>query len=219
METMRCRDIFALISSTGLGATGCLLPAAEAQTGQSEDRASCVGVRERPAGGQELYNGCTDTLTIFWCVDEPPYACNEYTSRVTNFGPRSTYPVPRGYVRRGACLGANADVTIRSLDYFCAPPARTSPTSKARLTGCPSLDDFYPPASRRIGEAGSVVATVNYGPDGVVSAVSIEQSSGIPRLDNAALSYFRACTIEVTLDDAGAPIPGALMARVTFTLE
>jgi protein TonB len=52
----------------------------------------------------------------------------------------------------------------------------------------------YPPLSKRSGEEGRVFLRVVINTNGLVDAISIDRSSGFPRLDNAALEAVRRWT-------------------------
>ena len=59
--------------------------------------------------------------------------------------------------------------------------------------GFPNTDDFYPDASRRLGEEGMSVVHVCVGPNGkLTEAPSLGQSSGSARLDQAAIKVAQA---------------------------
>lgn len=70
-----------------------------------------------------------------------------------------------------------------------APPAR-GPARTARFDPRHAGDAQppYPAAARRMGEEGSVIVHVTIGRDGRVRAATIAQSSGSPRLDEAAIA-------------------------------
>lgn len=73
-----------------------------------------------------------------------------------------------------------------------APP----PITPVRLVKGVSLGDrceaYYPSASRRLSEEGSVVLLVYVAPDGRASETKVETSSGISRLDEAAEKCIKA---------------------------
>lgn len=74
------------------------------------------------------------------------------------------------------------------------PPKKAEPPPivQVRLTknGAQKLSDtcssYYPSASRRLSEEGSVILAMFVGPNGKVTETKVETSSGIPRLDEAA---------------------------------
>jgi len=74
-----------------------------------------------------------------------------------------------------------------------APPPKAAPPSivPARLAKGLNLGDacsgYYPSASRRLSEEGSVVVLIFVGPNGRVTESKVETSSGIQRLDEATV--------------------------------
>jgi TonB family protein len=87
--------------------------------------------------------------------------------------------------------------------------------------GFPNTDDFYPEASRRLGEKG--IATVNVCVDGsgrVIGKPTIDQSSGSARLDEGALRLANAGSghYRATTDD-GHPVSACYPFRVRFQLR
>jgi protein TonB len=75
-----------------------------------------------------------------------------------------------------------------------APPApeRVTPL-QAIARDFPSTDDYYPDASRRLGEQGTALVKLCIGAGGkVVGDPAIQKSSGSSRLDQAAVRYAKA---------------------------
>jgi protein TonB len=74
------------------------------------------------------------------------------------------------------------------------PPKPAGPSSPPKVgKGFPNTDDYYPDASRRLGEEGMSVVRACVGPNGKLSeAPSIATSSGKERLDQAALKVATA---------------------------
>lgn len=71
-------------------------------------------------------------------------------------------------------------------------PTRITPL-RAISNGFPPTDDYYPDASRRLGEQGTALVKLCIGAGGrVVGDPTIQKSSGSSRLDQAALRYARA---------------------------
>jgi periplasmic protein TonB len=78
-----------------------------------------------------------------------------------------------------------------------APPAApAAPTRRTGLgvgKGFPNTDDFYPDASRRLEEQGTVVVHVCVGPDGkLTEEPTVAKSSGSSRLDTAGVRLAKA---------------------------
>jgi protein TonB len=68
------------------------------------------------------------------------------------------------------------------------PPVRITPLSPGR--GMPPTDNYYPDASRRLGEQGTAMVKICVGPNGRLSSPpQVVKSSGSPRLDQAAVQY------------------------------
>lgn len=78
---------------------------------------------------------------------------------------------------------------------------------------------LYPRAARNAGEEGTVVVGVTVGPDGHVTEAYLEQSSGIARLDNAAVKSAYNWRFSPAKNTAGQPIAGSAQIRVTYSLQ
>jgi protein TonB len=89
------------------------------------------------------------------------------------------------------------------------------------MTGFPNTDDYYPSASRRLGEKGVVTVQVCVGSDGRLnSGPTIAQSSGSARLDESALRLAKAGTghYRATTED-GRPVSSCFPFRIRFELR
>jgi protein TonB len=74
-----------------------------------------------------------------------------------------------------------------------APPPPITPVRVAKGVNLGELcEPYYPSASRRLSEEGSVVLLVYVAPTGRVSETKVETSSGIQRLDEAAAKCVKA---------------------------
>lgn len=120
---------------------------------------------------------------------------------------------------------------VRDEQALILPPDVTGPVGPAQVAEpvlvAPSLDPryrdrfqpAYPPASRRAGEAGSVVVSVLVGVDGRVADAEVARSSGYGRLDNAAIRQalsawrFRPATRD------GVAVQSRHQITVTFVLN
>jgi protein TonB len=73
------------------------------------------------------------------------------------------------------------------------PPAPVRITPLGAGSGFPPTDNYYPDASRRLGEQGTALVKVCVGPNGrLTGAPQMIKSSGSSRLDEAAMQYARA---------------------------
>lgn len=118
--------------------------------------------------------------------------------------------------------------TIEQPRIVNPPPASLPPTSKAinRIlggpgVGFPNTGEYYPLASRRLGETG--VATVGVCVDRsgrLASAPTLVHSSGFARLDDAALHLAKAGSgrYRSTTED-GTPVPSCYPFRIRFQLN
>lgn len=97
-----------------------------------------------------------------------------------------------------------------------APPA--SVTVKYTVTYKPTVEDYYPPTSVSLQEEGKPVVRICWDNKGKVTEVTVSESSGKKRLDDAAIKYgkqikFRPGTVD------GQAVSECALQRVTFTLK
>ena len=81
-------------------------------------------------------------------------------------------------------------ITARVEQPKAAPVAKAAvaATAVGLGKGFPNVDDYYPDASRRLGEEGLTIVDVCVGPDGkLTEAPKVKTSSGHERLDQAAV--------------------------------
>jgi protein TonB len=115
---------------------------------------------------------------------------------------------------------AITDVTNKHVE---APPPPPPPKAVVRTSGgpgkgFPNSEDFYPPASQRLGEEGSSMVEACIGPDGrLTQEPKIAQSSGKSRLDEAALKLAKAGSgrYRPTTED-GKPVPSCIKFNIRF---
>jgi protein TonB len=83
-----------------------------------------------------------------------------------------------------------------------------------------SADDYYPAASLRLQESGTAIVQVCVAPSGrLEGAPAIQQSSGSPRLDAAALKWAREALRFTPATRGGVPISACKGFRVNFKLH
>jgi periplasmic protein TonB len=92
---------------------------------------------------------------------------------------------------------------------------RTAPKSDSRR---PLSQPEYPPSSRRAGEAGTVILEVYVLENGRVGEARVKQSSGYPRLDEAAVREVKRSWRLVPGTENGKPVPMWGQFAVTFKL-
>jgi periplasmic protein TonB len=73
-----------------------------------------------------------------------------------------------------------------------APPPHEAVTVQPHVELATSHQPEYPPVSRRLGEAGTVMLEALVDPSGRATDVKVVQSSGFPRLDQAAVDGVKA---------------------------
>jgi periplasmic protein TonB len=88
----------------------------------------------------------------------------------------------------------HAITVVKRVVRTVAPPAPVHVTPLSAIPrDFPSTDDYYPDASRRLGEQGTALVKLCIGAGGrVVGDPSIQKSSGSSRLDQAAVRYAKA---------------------------
>jgi periplasmic protein TonB len=104
-------------------------------------------------------------------------------------------------------------------------PASANAISGSQQQGAPAqdlktanrVDPIYPPASRRAGEEGTVRLKVLVDTSGRASNVAVTQSSGFPRLDQAAMEAVRKWRF-VAATDGTNKIQAYTQVAVTFRL-
>lgn len=99
-----------------------------------------------------------------------------------------------------------------------APPAPTSRTAPKSDSRRPLTQPEYPPSSRRAGEAGTVILEVYVLENGRVGEAKVKQSSGFPRLDEAAVREVKRSWRLVPGTENGKPVPMWGQFAVTFKL-
>ena len=104
-------------------------------------------------------------------------------------------------------------------------PASANAISGSQQQGAPAkdlktanrVDPTYPPASRRAGEQGTVQLKVLVDTNGRPSNVEVSQSSGFPKLDEAAIQAVRKWRFEAATDGTN-KIQAYTRVAVTFRL-
>jgi periplasmic protein TonB len=97
-----------------------------------------------------------------------------------------------------------------------APVART-PIRQNPRSQQPNMDDYYPAASKRLGEEGVAKVKVCVNVQGRVEDASLDETSGTPRLDEAAVKVARAYRLLPPTEN-GKAVPGCGSLPIRFKL-
>ena len=133
-------------------------------------------------------------------------------------------PMPDIQVRTAPSANAITQVTTAK-PVEAPPPPPPAPVVKAapvvvapvvKSEGCRKPE--YPAVSRRMEETGTVVLQLLVGVDGKVTDSKIAQSSGHPRLDEAARAALSLCSFTPGTTD-GKPEPGWGQMKYTWKLD
>ena len=117
------------------------------------------------------------------------------------------------------------DVTDRPVPK--APPPPPPPVAKKAVVaprpgkGFPSTEDYYPPASKRLGEEGSANVHVCVGPNGKLTEdPTLAQTSGSARLDEGAIKLAKAGSGHYTPGtEDGQPANMCMVFKIKFELR
>lgn len=150
--------------------------------------------------------------------------------------PAPAHPAPRPEPILAAAPSA------ASAEYSAAPPS-PSPVASVATSGAPAAapapeapraapitparfdadylhnpDPVYPMLARRQGEQGRVLVLVRVSPEGSADEVQIKQTSGHPRLDEAALAAVRQWRF-VPARQGGEAVAASVVVPITFRLN
>jgi protein TonB len=99
-------------------------------------------------------------------------------------------PPPVVNIQVPAAEQTHAITVVKKVVRAAPAPAPAHVTPLSIRGALPPTEDYYPDASRRLGEQGTAYVKLCIGPGGkVVGTPAIQKSSGSSRLDQAALRY------------------------------
>jgi protein TonB len=99
-------------------------------------------------------------------------------------------PPPVVNIQIPAAEQTHAITVVKRVVRSAPAPAPVHVTPLSIRGALPPTDDYYPDASRRLGEQGTALVKLCIGPGGRVTGTpAIQRSSGSSRLDQAALRY------------------------------
>jgi len=118
---------------------------------------------------------------------------------------------------------AITNVTTKHVEAPPPPPKAGNRVGARPGKNFPNTEDYYPPASQRLGEEGSANVHVCVGPNGkVTEPPTIAQTSGSPRLDEGAIKLATAGSgryTPATEDGKPVPTPDCFVFRIKFTMK
>jgi len=117
---------------------------------------------------------------------------------------------------------AITNVTTKHVEAAAPAPKATAKTPpKIDTKHFPNSEEYYPQASKRLGEEGAPTVHICVGADGKLSSPpSIAQTSGSARLDAGALELAKAGARYISPGtEDGKPVASCLDFRVKFTLR
>ena len=98
------------------------------------------------------------------------------------------------------------------------PPPHAVVKIPAKGKRFPNTEDYYPAASKRLGEEGVVTMKMCVGPNGKLTETpTVTKSSGSARLDEGAINLAKAATYQAGSED-GKPITDCFSVNIRFQL-
>ncbi len=94
---------------------------------------------------------------------------------------------------------------------------KVAPKLNPRVTQ-PDSEEYYPPSSKRLGEEGIVVVKSCIDEKGKLAEATVQESSNVARLDEAALKYAKALRYLAGTEDSK-PTTSCFAFRVRFQLK
>jgi protein TonB len=98
-----------------------------------------------------------------------------------------------------------------------APPVVRTAIRQNPRAQQPVLDDYYPAASKRLGEEGVARVKVCVNVNGRVESAELETTSGVARLDEAAVKVAKVYRLLPPTEN-GKPVPGCAPLPIRFQL-
>jgi periplasmic protein TonB len=117
---------------------------------------------------------------------------------------------------------ALSNVTDKPQPPAPPPPAVAAPVVRTNMrpnpkSQQPSVDDYYPAASKRLGEEGVVKVKVCVNASGKIEEATLEETSGTARLDEAGVKVARIYRLLPPTEN-GKPVPGCGSLPIRFKL-
>jgi protein TonB len=102
-----------------------------------------------------------------------------------------------------------------------APPSvtRSVVVTRAALISRPDMADYYPSASKSLGEEGRVRIRLCIGSNGRVTEASVAEASEYPRLDEAGVRFAKAFRFRAGTTDGKTNQADCFVQPITFSLK
>ena len=151
-------------------------------------------------------------------VEPPPPPPPEFQKPPVEVPPPDvTIDMPAGPTQTTAI----SNVTTKHVEAAPPPPTTGTKVGAKPGKGFPNTEDYYPPASQRLGEEGAAIVHVCVAPNGkLTEPPTIAQTSGSPRLDEGAMKLATAGSgrYKPATED-GKPIQDCFVFRIKFTMR
>lgn len=115
-------------------------------------------------------------------------------------------------------IEAEIPVEAPPAESITAAPVESQPIEASNLSVTKRIDPIYPAASRRAGEEGVVTFRVLVNERGLPGEVQVLQSSGFPKLDQAAADALRKWRFQAANNGSG-PVASFTTVKVRFRLD
>ena len=117
---------------------------------------------------------------------------------------------------------ALTNVTDRPAPPAPPPPVAAAPVQRTPIrqnpkSQQPNMDDYYPPTSKRLGEEGVAKVNVCVSAAGKVESAELAETSGTPRLDEAAVKVAKAYRL-LPATENGKPVQACAPLPIRFKL-
>jgi serine protease Do len=132
---------------------------------------------------------------------------------------REAYIEERNYIVRQSTPASLAPLFVNRKADCPLPAPSTSGTNLPKVgQSLRTLEELWPPQSKRLGEEGTVIATMRISSTGCVTGIAIVGSSGSDFMDSAVRSFLEA-TIFLPGDVGGKAIESVVSIPVVFKLS
>lgn len=160
------------------------------------------------------------TVTLINSVGESPVPLpprSKSVVKIARVAPNKTQPPVSAHSEQALSPSPSVpEASVIADDMPASSASITLPRFNAAYLNNPA--PIYPPVARRMGEQGRVVLHVRVRADGTPVEVTIDRSSGSPRLDQAAIEAVRHWRF-IPARQGEAPVEASVLVPISFTLH